>query len=154
MVHQIPVDDPPPVRLVQRIRDLDGNRECLIEWQRTLLQPLGHDLPVEILHDQEVDAVPVADVVEMADVRVVQRGDRAGLELKSLLQVRIGGDMLGQHLDSDSAVQASVGGFVDLAHAACAEGSLDQIFGAKRGRASMRRESPSTTFRSYWATRI
>ena len=36
--------------------------------------------------------------------------------------------MFGQHLDGDGAVQAGVGGFVDLAHAPRAEGSLDLVW--------------------------
>ena len=58
---------------------------------------------------------------------VVQGGDRAGFALEPLLQVGIGRDMLGQHLDGDGAVQAGVGGLVDLAHAPCAEGGLDLV---------------------------
>ena len=50
-----------------------------------------------------------------ADVRVVQGGDGAGLTLESLLEIRITGDMLGQHLDGDGAVEAGVGGLVHLA---------------------------------------
>ena len=40
--------------------------------------------------------------------------------------------MLGQHLDGDGAVQAGVGGLVDLAHAAGAEGGVDLV-GAEGG---------------------
>ena len=52
---------------------------------------------------------------------------RVGLKLSPLLQIGIRGDMLGQHLDGDAAVEAGVGGFVDLAHAARAEGSVDLV---------------------------
>ena len=41
-------------------------------------------------------------------------------------------DKLGQHLDGDGAVEARVGGFVDLAHAARAKGGLDLVR-AERG---------------------
>ena len=112
---QIPVDDPLAVRLVQRIRDLDGDLQRLFQRQRPFLQPLGQRLPVEILHDPEVDPVLRADVMEGADVRVVQGGDGAGFALEPLLQVRVIGDMLGQHLDGNGAVQAGVAGLVDLA---------------------------------------
>ena len=40
--------------------------------------------------------------------------------------------MLGQDLDGDGAVEAGVAGFVDLAHAARAEGDVDLV-GAERG---------------------
>ena len=53
-------------------------------------------------------------VVERANVRVVQAGDRLRLALEPLLEVGVRGDMLGQHLDGDGAVQAGVPGIVDL----------------------------------------
>ena len=72
---------------------------------RPLLQPLGQGLPVEILHDdEEVDPVLIPVVVERADVGMVQAGDRLGLALEPLLQIGAICDMLGQHLDGDSAV--------------------------------------------------
>ncbi len=40
--------------------------------------------------------------------------------------------MLGEHLDGDGAVQAGVTGFVDLPHAARADGREDLV-GAERG---------------------
>ena len=60
-------------------------------------------------------------------MRVVQRGDGAGLSLEPLLQVWVTRHMLGQDLDSDGAVQARVAGFVDLAHAPGAEGGVNLI---------------------------
>ncbi len=35
-----------PVRLVQRVRDLDGHLERLVQRQRPFLQPLGQRPPV------------------------------------------------------------------------------------------------------------
>ena len=129
---QIPVDDPLPVRLVQRIRHVDGDLQRLVEWQCPFLQPLGHGLSIEILHDQKVDAVLASDVMEGADVRVVQGGDGASFSFKPLLQVRIRRHMLWQHLDGDGPVQPGVGGLVDLAHAPRAEGGVDLV-GAEGG---------------------
>ena len=68
-----------------------------------------------------------ADVVEGANVRMVQAGDRLGFALEPLLQIGISGDMRGQHFDGDSAVQAGISGFVDLAHTPSAEGSVDLV---------------------------
>ena len=61
-----------------------------------------------------------------------QGGDGPGLALEPPLQVGVQGDMFGQHLDSDGAVQAGVAGLVDLAHAVGAEGGFDLV-GAERG---------------------
>ena len=52
----------------------------------------------------------------------------AGFALKPLLQVRIGRDVFGQHLDGDRAVQAGVGGFVDLAHPPSTEARFDLVW--------------------------
>ena len=46
--------------------------------------------------------------------------------------VWIVGDMLGQHLDRDGAIQARVAGSVDLAHAPRAEGGI-YLVGTERG---------------------
>ncbi len=62
-----------------------------------------------------------------ANVRVVQAGDGLRLALEPLLQIRIGGDVLGQDLDGNGAVQAGAASFVDLAHAASAEEGFDLV---------------------------
>ena len=49
------------------------------------------------------------------------------LPLEPLLQIRVCGDMLREDLDGDGAVQAGVASFVDLTHAAFAEGGLDLV---------------------------
>ena len=79
--------DPLPVRLVQRVCDLDGNGQRLIEWQRALLQPLGQRFPVEVLHDEVVDAVLLADIEDRADVGMAEGRDRLGFTLEPLLQI-------------------------------------------------------------------
>ncbi len=70
--------------------------------------------------------------MERANVRVVQAGDGLRLALEALLQIGVGRDVLGQHLDGDRAIQAGVAGLVHFTHAARAEGGLDFI-GAEGG---------------------
>ena len=90
------MDDRLPVRLVQRVRDLDRHLQRLIQRQRAFFQPLGQRVALQVLHDQEVDPVLLPDVVERADVRVVQAGDGLRLALEPLLEVGVGGDVLGE----------------------------------------------------------
>ena len=118
--------------LSRGVGDLDRNLQCLIQRQGTLFQPLGQRLAHQVLHDQEVDAVLLADIEDGADVRMAQGGDRLGLALEPLFQIGIRRDMLGKHLDGDGAVEAGVTGLVDLAHAARAEGGVDLV-GAEGG---------------------
>ena len=68
-----------------------------------------------------------ADVVKMADVRVIQRRDGTGFALEAVLKFGTGGKMRGENLDGDGAVEAGVIGAVDFAHAAGAERGLNFV---------------------------
>ena len=78
-------------------------------------------------HDQEVDPVLAADVVQRANVRVVQAGDGLRLALEPLLEIGVRGDMLGEHLDGDGAVESRVPRLVDFSHTASPDGGDDLI---------------------------
>jgi hypothetical protein len=50
---------------------------------------LRERVTVQVLQHEEVDAVLMSNVVERADVRVVQAGDGLGFPLEPLLQLGI-----------------------------------------------------------------
>ena len=54
------------------------------------------------------------------DAGVIEGGDGAGLALEALAKLRPVGDVRGQDLDGDGALEARVAALVDLAHAPCA----------------------------------
>ena len=110
------MDQSLPVRLVERIGKRDGDRQELAHRQRAAQQPLGERLALEQLHDQEVNAVLGADVVERADVRVLEARDRSGFSRQPLAPLGVLVEVLGQHLDRDLAVESGIAGAVDLAH--------------------------------------
>ena len=128
---QIAVDDPLPVRRVERVRDGDAGRQRLVEREGAALETPGQRLAPEQLHDQVVGTVLAADVVQRADVRMTQRGHRPRLALEALPRLGIGGDLPRQDLDGHRAIEAGIGGAVDLAHAAGPEGCVDPV-GAER----------------------
>ena len=111
------MDDAVSMRLVERIGDLNRVAEGLIERQRTLVQSLGERLPFQKLHDQEVNAILLPDVEHGTNMRVAECRQRLGLTLEPLSQVGIAGDMRGQDLDGDGAIETRILGFVDLTHA-------------------------------------
>ncbi len=115
------------VRAVERIRDLAGALERLGKRQRPAGEPVGQRLAVEPLHDEEVDAVLVADVVQGADVRVVQRRDGARLTLEARAPLRRGRRLLAQDLDGDGTIEPRVPGVVHLSHAAGAQRPDDLV---------------------------
>ena len=63
------------VRFLERRRDLDRQSERVLGRQGPM-----SGMSLDVLHDQVVRT----DVVDLADVRMVQRGDRPGLALESL----------------------------------------------------------------------
>ena len=111
----------PAVRGIQRAGDLDRDFERFFDRQRTLAQAGFQALAFEILHHQEVGRVLAADVIERADVRVVQTGDGPRLALEAL------GEPAPAYLDGNSPVQTCVLRTEDLAHPAGTERGDDLV---------------------------
>jgi hypothetical protein len=58
----------------------------------------------------------MANVMERADVRMIQAGNRFGFALETLAQFSTIGKMRGQHFDGDDSVQTGIFGAVNLTH--------------------------------------
>ena len=99
------MDDARPVRALQRVGDLRAAGEQLGDGQRPALEAPGQGLALQVLHDEVDQVVLGSDVVEGADVGVVQRGDRAGLPLEARARLGGPGQLRGEELDGDHAVQ-------------------------------------------------
>jgi hypothetical protein len=82
---QIAVHDSGPMRSVQGIADLHPDAQQFRQRQCAAAQPVGQGLPFQVLHHQEIGALLVADVIQRADVRMVERGNGLRLALKALL---------------------------------------------------------------------
>jgi hypothetical protein len=79
-----------------------------------VFEPRGERLPFQVLHDEEIDPVLAADVVERADVRVVQRGDRARLAIEAFPELRVRRQRFREDLDRDRAIEPRIAGAIDL----------------------------------------
>ena len=69
--------EPAPMRVVERIGQFGGVTEYVSRRQRPAHEPIRQRQAFEILHDEKADVVVLADVVEVADVRMVQRAATA-----------------------------------------------------------------------------
>ena len=69
----------------------------------------------------------LADLVDGADVGMIEGGGRAGFTAESLEGLRILGHVIGQKLKGDKTVQVRVFGLVHHAHAAAAQLLDDSI---------------------------
>ena len=127
------MDDSAPVSRLDRLGDLAPDLQNLRDRQRTLVvQTALHGLAVEVLHDQVVDPVLGAHVVERADVVMLKLGDLLRLALQAFLESRVPAPLGAQHLDRDLSLEAGVAGLVDLSHAALAE-QRDDLVGTQSG---------------------
>ena len=132
---QIAMDESLAVRLVERVGQLHRVGEGLIEWQRSACQTLGERLAFDQFHHEvasgsagrRVGSTGVTDIVERADMRMIQLRDRAGLAFESLAELRILSQLRRQYLDRDGAPQAGVASLVDLAHPARPDEGLDFV---------------------------
>ena len=79
------------------------------------------ELLTEGLSDQKVSALLVADVIQDANVRVIQGSKRLRLAFEALPHLSVGGPVMGKHFDGNYAVETRIRGFVHLAHAAHAD---------------------------------
>src|SRR3989304_915072 len=110
------------MRLVEGIGDLDAGAQGLVEWQRTFLYTIGQSLPFEVLQHQEVHPILASDVIERADVRMVQARDGTGLALEAVTKSGVVGQVRRQDLDGHGAIESGVLRLVDLSLYACGYG--------------------------------
>ena len=70
---QVAVDHSPPVGFLERLGELVGEVDDLADGQQIAAGGDLQRLALDVLHDDERAAVGVADLVDLADVRMVER---------------------------------------------------------------------------------
>src|SRR5260370_6414973 len=76
---------------------------------------------IQNLHDEEWMVVLLPDLVDSADVRMVQRGSSLGFSLEASQRLGVFGYFLGQELQRDKSVEGYVFRLVDDTHTAATE---------------------------------
>ena len=119
--------DPLPVRCFQRFGHGNSDSENFADWHRSFRQSLRESLSFQQLHHEVLGAILRADIVKMADVRMVERGNRLGLALHTLLQFGGRGQMRSQDFDGYGTVETGVPGAVYLSHSPFTERRLNFV---------------------------
>ena len=114
---------------IERVGDLNAKIEHEVGGQRLSVDPVLERLAFEIFHGQKGLALLFADIVDGADVGVVQRGGGSGLAAKPVQHGKLAADVIGQKFECDEAPEASVFGLVHNAHPATAKLFDDSIMG-------------------------
>ena len=115
------MDDAAGVRGVERVGDLDAERKDRFQLECPSADHVLEGRAVEEFHDEESAAGVLADVVDGADVGVVQGRCGLGFAAETLERLAVLRKVLGQKLQGDEAAKAGVFGLVDHAHATAAE---------------------------------
>ena len=133
---EIAMDDAARVDRAKRGEHLRRDRYRLGDAERAARQPLGERLAFEQFHREEQVVAILADVVDLADVRMIDARGRARLPPQSL-PGRLVLSETQNHLQRDGALQALVVGLVDDPHPAGAQLSGDPVVRDSRWRVTL-----------------
>ena len=109
------------VRGGKGVGDLDGKGEQDFDLQGLSGDAVLEGHAFEKFHGDEGLIIVLADLVDRADVGVVQRRSGTGLAAETFERVRIAGNVSRKEFQGDKSAQADVFGLVDYAHASAAE---------------------------------
>jgi hypothetical protein len=125
----ISVNDAFGVRRIERVGNLYAvcQQRLKIEW--TALDAMLQGRAIQVFHRDKSFAVLLANIVNGADVGMVQGRGRLRFPLKSRQHLRVRGHIVGQEFQGDEPPQARILRLVDDSHAAAAEHLYDAIVG-------------------------
>ena len=114
---------------IERVGHLHAELEHLVDRQCAAGDSILERLAIEQFHDHELLTVVAADVVERADVRVVQVRNDSRFAEETLHRFGIGTQLIGQKLDRHLAAETRVFGFIHDTHAAGAKTRQNLVVG-------------------------
>ena len=83
------MDDAPLMRGVERVRHVRRDHDGFLIGKRPAHDAGGERLPFQQLHDQKRCALVFANVVDRADIRVIERGRGARFAAQPLVGARV-----------------------------------------------------------------
>ncbi len=117
----VPVDYAFGVSSIQCVRNLDSERQDQfgVQWPTTNAMLQGQS--IQKLHRDEGLSVLVINLVDGADIRMIQCGRSLGFALKAGECLRVFGYIVGQELESHKAIEFDILGLIDDTHPAAAQ---------------------------------
>jgi hypothetical protein len=125
----VTMDDAFGVSTIKRISDFDGQRQQRFLRHGATVDAMFQRDAFQKFHGDERMPVLFADVVDGADIGMIQRGGGLGLALKTCQRARIARNFRREKLEGHEAVQPRVLGLINHAHSATAELLQNAIVG-------------------------
>ena len=113
----------------KRIRNLHAVVNHLVDRHGLALDAVLEGAALEVLHDDVVTIGLFTNVVNGADVGMVESRGGAGFALEALAGLGVVGEFVGKEFESDAAAETEIFRLVDHAHASPAELLQDAIVG-------------------------
>ncbi len=129
----VPVDDPFDVGFLEPFGDLSRDLQGLFELERARVDPLPQALAFDIGHGDEGPVLGLVEVVDRADVGMVQGRGRFSLLPEPVPDLANVGQLRRQELQGHRPLEPGVLGLVDDPHAAPAELLRDSVFAGDDG---------------------
>jgi len=123
----IAVNDSFGVRGIKAAGDLNANFQKLRDFDGLRRDAMLESLTLEEFHGDKGAAFEFADIVNGANVGMIQRRGRARFAAKSLDGLNVLRNVVRKELEGNTAAKAGVLGFVDHAHAAATEFFKDAV---------------------------
>ncbi len=103
-----------------------GNADFVdfVQRHRSFAQSLRQSFTLQKLHHQVIGAILRTNVIQLADMRMIQRRNRSAFTIHALLQFRRRREVRSQDFDGYGAIQAGITRAVNFSHAACAQQRL------------------------------
>jgi hypothetical protein len=121
------MDDALVVCAFQRVGDLLGDRQRLVEGDRTFGNAIGQRGPVHELEHERGHACRVFEPVDRSDMRMIERREHLRFTPEPCQAVHVGSNRFRQDLDRDVPPQGVVRRPIHFAHAAGAEQRDDLV---------------------------
>src|SRR6185437_11683934 len=104
----VPMDDAARMCRLKGVSDLNRQSHDLIDIQGMVADQMLQSLSFQILHYDERSAVVLPNVVDGADIGVIETGSGLGLAPEAAERLLVSGDVLGKELERDEAAEAGV----------------------------------------------
>ena len=114
----VAMDDPTFMGGIQGIGNLDAERQHHVDFKRLASDAMFQCYAIEIFHGDKRLSVLIVDLVDRADVRMVQSGSRLRFPLKTAERLCILRDFIRQELERYKASKLYIFGLVNHAHPA------------------------------------
>src|SRR5581483_8365304 len=125
----VAMNDAFAVSCLQSVGDLHPNLKRLLQVHGLAADFVLQALAFQEFHDEERTLLVLADFVDGADVRVIERRCGARFPQKTFKRLGIVDKFVRQEFQGDAAAQLEIFRFIDDSHAAASELSQDSVVG-------------------------